>query len=121
MVAFSRNDLQGLVADHTAPCISLLMPTTRAAGQQDKIRWRGLVREASERLQAQGMKPRLAEETLRPARELLEDVPYWLNVSQGLAGFIAPDTSRVFRLPLPVQERVVVAEHFHVKPVLPLL
>jgi len=121
MDTFSRNDVQALVGEHSAPCISLLMPTTRAAGQQDKIRWRGLVREASERLQAQGMKPRLAEEALRSARELLDDVPFWLNVSQGLAGFISADSKRIFRLPFPLRERVVVAQHFHVKPMLPLL
>src|SRR5207245_40513 len=52
---------------------------------------------------------------------LLDNVPFWLNVSKGLAAFLSPEKLRTYRLPITVDEQAVVGDHFHVTPLLPLL
>jgi hypothetical protein len=120
MDQFTRKDLHALMEGNSSPCVSLLMPTTRGARNEDKIRWKNLIREAETKLQNERWKGR-REGLLEPARALLEDAPFWLNVSTGLAGYFAPGVVRTYRLAVRPQPKVVVAEHFHVKPLLSLL
>src|SRR5438445_10580714 len=121
MDLFSRNELRALLAKAEGPCVSLFMPTTRGAGHEDKLRWKNLVRNAQEGLTAAGGRASDTDELLRPARQLLDDVAYWQNVSHGLAAFLAPALFRSYRLPMPFTEHVSVHGHFHIKPLLPLL
>jgi hypothetical protein len=121
MDRFSRDDLRALVANNQAPCVSLLMRTTRGVGQEDKLRWKNQVEKAQELLTGQGRRTPDAKDLLAPARALLEDVPFWLNVSDGLAVFIAPGFFRAYRVPLPLDDQVVAADRFHIKPLVPLL
>jgi hypothetical protein len=61
------------------------------------------------------------KELLAPGRDLLDDIEFWKNQSDGLAAFLAPQFLRLFRLPLSFQDRVVVANRFSITPLLPLL
>jgi hypothetical protein len=79
------------------------------------------LREAEELLTGQGRRTPEAKELLAPAEALLEDVPFWLDASEGLAAFLAPGFFRFYRVPLLLDDRVVVADHFHVKPILPMV
>ncbi len=122
MELFSRDDLQALLANRAAPCLSLFMPTTRGPGQEDWKRWKNLVREAEERLTAAGVRRGAeADDLLRPARDLLVDAAFWLNVSEGLVVFLSPEGSHHYRLPIPFTQQLIVGDRFHVKPLLPLL
>jgi hypothetical protein len=47
------------------------------------------------------------------------DSGFWRRQSDGLALFVAADTFQTYRLPLPFSELVVIADRFHVKPLLP--
>src|SRR5262249_17683325 len=118
---FSRDDLRALLANRNTPCVSLFLHTTRGPAHQDKKAWKNLLREAEERLQATGKRPSEAKTLLAPAEELLSDMPFWLNVSTGLAGFLSPEMNHFFRLPAVFRDQAVCNDHFHVKPVLPLL
>src|SRR5207244_459077 len=86
---FSRDDLRALLANRQAPCVSLFMPTTRGVRLEDAKRWKNLVREAEERLTGDGVRSPEAKELLRPAWGLVDDIPFWQNVSAGLAFFLA--------------------------------
>src|SRR5947199_3130925 len=121
MDLFSRDDLRSLLAQNQKPCVSLLMPTTRLQGVEDKIRFKNLIREAEKYLKGQGEHAPDARDVLGPARALLDDAPFWLHVSAGLAAYFAPGTARTFRLPMAFDDRAVVGNHFHVKPLVPLL
>src|SRR5947209_16896823 len=109
MDLFSRDDLRTLMGNRRTPCISLFMPTTRGVGHEDNKRYKNLVREVEERLTASGSGASEIKDLLRPARAMLENGPFWQNVSDGLAVFISPETFRSFRLPMAVGEQVVVA------------
>ena len=121
MDAFTHDDLQALLVNHQTPCISLFTPTTRGVGHEDSKRFKNLVGELEERLPASGQGASEIKGLLRPAQALLDDPPFWQNVSQGLAVFISPEIVRPYRLPIPVPEQVIVAERFHIRPMLPWL
>ena len=121
MDLFSRDDLKTLLAEHRTPCVSIFMPPHRGGGQEDPIRWRVHVGEAEKHLVATGLRASDAQELLEPARNLLEDVTFWKHQCDGLAFFLASQFLRLYRLPLAFEDLVVVADRFHVTPLLPLL
>jgi hypothetical protein len=117
------DDIRGLLGTTTGPCVSLYMPTHRvgAETEQDPIRLRNLMASAERQLVEMGMRRPEAEHLLEPGAQLLEEASFWWHQSDGLAVFLAPGFHRVFRLPLRFEEILVVAERFHLKPLLPML
>ncbi len=105
------------------PCVSVFMPSHRMTpdSAQDPIRLRNLLDEAEKQLVAGGLRAPVAREILGPGRELSGPGWFWSYQSDGLAVFLAPGWSRVFRLPEAFGELVVVTGRFHVKPLLTLL
>ncbi len=120
MDLFTRGDLKTLLAEHREPCASIFMSTHRGGAEEDRIGWRNHLAEAEERLTAAGWRPPDVRELLAPAHRLLEDGTFWMNQSDGLAAFVAPQFLRLYRLPLAFPDRVVV-NRFAVVPLLPLL
>ena len=123
MELVSRAELKKLIEEPEGLCVSIFLPAHRAGAQtqQDPIRLKNLLREAEERLLAKGLRASEATELLRPARELLDDSVFWRNQSNGLAVFLSHGVFRYYRLPLNFEDLVVVADHYHLKPLLPLL
>src|SRR3990172_12636211 len=127
MDVVTREELKRLVETREGPCVSIFQPAhragpdTRTHARQDPVRLKNLLREAEKRLAAAGLKARQARGLLGPARRLLDDLTFWQYQSDGLALFIAPGLIRTFRVPLSFEELVVVAERFHIKPLVALL
>jgi len=118
-----REELEKLVERHGGPCVSIFLPTHRAGmeTQQDPIRLKNLLGEAREDLLSRGLRSTEVDQILEPARELLVDDVFWRHQSDGLAVFLSRGDFRSYRLPLRFEELTVVADRYHVKPVLPLL
>jgi hypothetical protein len=114
---------QTFLNSHSGWCVSLFMPTHRAGREmeQDPIRFKNLLRAVEDRLMAQGLRALEVQEILKAPRRLLADRSFWQRQSDGLAVFFSADTFHFFRLPLALKELVVVANRFHVKPLLPIL
>ncbi len=123
MHAFSQDELKALLGKHQGLCISIFMPTFRTGqeSQQNPIRFRNLLRTAEEKLLAGGLRPQEIRELLEPAQALPGNVLFWRRQSDGLALFLSADLFRCFRLPVAFDELIVVAERFHIKPLLPVL
>ena len=119
---FSRSDLDELVAAEAQPAASIYLPTHVAGREirQDPIRLKNLLSLAAERLAASRRKPEI-DALLAPAEGLVADDDFWRHQEPGLAVFLAPGFSRIHKLPLPVREEIVLGEHFHIRPLLPLL
>lgn len=119
---FSRSDLDELVAAEAQPAASIYLPTHVAGREirQDPIRLKNLLSLAAERLAASRRKPEI-DALLAPAEGLVADDNFWRHQEPGLAVFLAPGFSRIHKLPLPVREESVLGEHFHIRPLLPLL
>lgn len=112
-------DLKSLLAVDTRPCVSLYQPTHRQhpENQQDPIRFRNLIKQAEASLQ-RAYRTQEIEPLLAPYRTLAGDADFWNHTTDGLAVFGAPGLFRIVRLQRPVPELLVVADSFHVKPML---
>jgi len=123
MDCLAKEDLKDLLVPCGEHCISLYMPTNRvpAEGRQDLIRFKNMVRESEEWLIRWGLRPPEAKEYLAPLLKLSDDLGFWQYRGDGLALFRSPEMIRRYRLPVPFDELVVVANRFHLKPLIPLL
>jgi len=113
--------VRSLVVHHESPCVSLFMPTHRGGPQvrQDPIRLKNLHRAAERALIERRHRSSDVRVWLAPTATLQEDDEFWRHQSDGLAVFLAPSLFRMFRLPLRFEEEMIVAERFHVSPLLP--
>jgi hypothetical protein len=118
-----RTDLERLALQGAGPCVSVFLPTHRVGREveQAPIRLKNLLREVTEALEADGVRAPMIELLLTPLRRLLEDGLFWQYQSDGLALFSQLGWWRSFRVPLDLPELAVVADRFHVSPLLPLL
>ena len=114
------NDYPDLIlAERQGPFLSLYQPTHRAfpERQQDPIRFRNLVKTLGDSLREKH-RDRDIESLLAPFHALAADTEFWNQGMDGLAVLGAPDLFRVYRLQRPVAELAIVADSFHVKPLL---
>lgn len=121
VASFRAEELERLLEPGETPRVSIYLPTHRGfpGWKQDPVRFRALVSEA-ERLLAEGPAPRDAARLVAPLRELV-DSPHWEHPLDGFAAFLSPSFGAAYRLPIHVPERTVVADTFHVKPLIPFM
>ena len=121
MDIFNRSHLEDLLEAQAQPCVSIFLPTHRAGRevQQDPIRLKNLLREAEQGLAELGI--RSANDITETAHDLVSDSHFWRHQGDGLALFLSPAFHRHYRLPASFEELVVVADHFHLKPLLPVM
>jgi len=116
---FNTDHLTALLGDQPAPCISLYLPTHRhhPENQQDPIRYRNLLPKMEALLKEQGSASEV-ESQLEQFRALAHDKEFWNHRTEGLAILCSLEKFQIFDLQRPVQELLVVAASFHVKPLL---
>lgn len=117
MNSLSHDYPEVLLHNKETPCLSLYQPTHRQHPDnvQDPIRFRNLVKQMEESLRQKYPKREVAP-LLAPFEALANDDAFWNHTTDGLAVLGAPGLFRVYRLPRPVAELVVVADSFHTKP-----
>jgi hypothetical protein len=101
------------------PCISLYLPTLRTgdASQQNRIRYKNLLSEASERIKRTF--PADAQ-VLKQAASLADDQQFWSKPSDGAAVFCTSGTFHALRLPVAFESSVHIGRPY-IKPLLSLL
>jgi hypothetical protein len=111
------NELAGAVGDHL---VSIYLPThqTGAETAQDSIRLKNLASTAAAELVAVGRHTAEVDALLADVTALHNDAMFWAHVGRGLAVLVGPARSRFYRLADPVEELVVVADRFHLRPLL---
>lgn len=112
----------GLWDDCEPPCLSLFQPTHRSHpdNQQDSIRFGNLLRVLEESLKQRHTSDEITR-LLEPLLALAEDRPFWNTTFDGLAVLRARNLFRVYKLQRSVPELAVVANSFHIKPLLRVL
>ncbi|MFZ6028646.1 MAG: hypothetical protein ACOYYS_13090 [Chloroflexota bacterium] len=123
MEIINLEKLQTLLQNEGKTCVSIYIPThpVGEAQQQDPIRLKNMLAEASGRLEALDMRRPDIEALLSPAEGLLADSNFWQHQSDGLAVFVTPGFFETYRLPLQFDEFLHVGPKFYLKPVLQLL
>jgi len=119
MRQFSTGQLLSLLDKHGPPCVSLYQYTHRhhPDSLQDPIRYRNLLRQMEGSLQ-QKYDRKEVRSLLEKFEPLSHDAEFWNHRTDGLAMLAAPDMFEMFELQRPVQENLIVAETFYLKPLL---
>ncbi|MCC6133638.1 MAG: hypothetical protein IT186_27220 [Acidobacteria bacterium] len=121
MRILTRDELQTLLSPHDSPCISIFLPTHKYLpdSEQDPIRFKNLLKEAerllSDKYSGKDLNDQLSELSSMATPE------FWRERTRGMAVFHAPGFTRTYRLTRPLPELVVVADSFHVKPIIRFL
>lgn len=123
MDILNKDQIHELIEHRSPHCISLYMPTHRAGReqQQDTIRLKNLLRQARAEMLEKTESTTTVDAVLQPAIDLRMNELFWRNRSDGLACFCAPQFFRAYRVPLRLEERLFVNDHFLSRPLLPLL
>ena len=119
----SAADLRLLAEADDGYCVSMFLPTHRSGSEtaQDPIRLKNSLTRALSEMETLGARRGDAERLLAPVTALEQDSGFWAHAELGLAVFAGPRVTRLFRLPIPIEELVVVADRFHIRPLLPLV
>lgn len=119
----SKSELRVLMGKQEAPCISIYLPTHRGGAEMhcDAPQLWNSIRESENRLLLNDLHASQVEDLLKPILALLEDEQFWLHPSDGLVVFRSPGVLRIYRLPRTFKEQVVVAAHFYLRPMLPVV
>lgn len=114
--------LQALRSSREPPCISLYQPTHRhhPDNQQDPIRYRNLRRDMENSLREK-YPARDIRALIDKYQALETDDEFWNHRTDGLAILSSPVTFEIFELQRPVQELLVVANNFYIKPLVRIL
>lgn len=117
-----NDHLLELLATQEPPCLSLYQGTHRrhSENQQDPIRFRNLLKSLEESLRKKYV-TRDVTALLAPFRSLADDAVFWNHTLDGLAVFGGPAHFQVFRLQRPVGDLAIVADSFHIKPLVRIL
>lgn len=117
MTLLSDDYPERLLESRDGPCLSLYQPTHRhhPDNQQDPIRFRNALKGLEESLRRQYPNREIAP-LIAPFRELANDASFWNRTLDGLAVLGSAGFFRAYRLQRSVPERTVVAESFHLKP-----
>lgn len=107
---------------HDTPCISLYQPTHRTYPdrEQDVIRFKNLVKVLEKSL-TQKYASRETEMMLEPFYQLMNDEDFWNHLEEGLAILATLSSFNVYTLPRAVGELVLVADTFHIKPLIRIM
>ncbi len=122
MNSLANDYLTKLLAVQEPPCLSLYQPTHRhhPENQQDPIRFRNLLKSLEDSLQRRFPEGEV-QPLLAPFRALAGDRNFWNHTLDGLAVLGAPGMFQVYQLQRPVAELAVVANSFHIKPLIRIL
>lgn len=117
-----NDQLVKLLGAQEPPCLSLYQRTHRRhpENQQDPIRFRNLLKTMEESLRQKYGKKDVTP-LLAPFRSLADDTDFWNHTLDGLAVFGGPAHFRVFRLQRTVGDLAIVADSFHIKPLVRIL
>jgi hypothetical protein len=122
MDSLDRDYAAGIFNNPEPPCLSLYQPTHRVHpdNEQDPIRFRNLVKELEHSLR-RDYSSRDIRHLIEPFHKLADDRAFWNSTLTGLAALGAPGFFRAYRLRRAVPELAIVADSFHLKPLLRIL
>jgi hypothetical protein len=110
-----------LLAQHQPPCISIYHPVSRtdAPGNQNPVHFRNILEEVRGMIGGKvGYGHEHAQAALKQLESALNDSGLWTGDRAALAIFCSADHSHVIDLAAHVDRTVIVADSFHVKPLI---
>lgn len=106
-------------------CVSIIMPTHKSGVEVnqhvDQKAFKNAVLQVEKILTQRNIDSTLIKKVLRPAYSLIADEKAWLNMSNGLAVYIAEDFMKFLRLPGTVNNEIKVHNTFSVMHLVPFM
>ena len=115
----ASNFSEEMIFKDEGPLISLYQPTHRYSpdNKQDPILYKNLLRDIENSLKVE-YEPDVIESIMKPFYQLQKDKNFWNNTLDGIAILASTEHCTVYNLYDPVKALVVVANSFHIKPLL---
>ncbi|MGD8427631.1 MAG: hypothetical protein PVH63_08360 [Balneolaceae bacterium] len=119
----TRNDILKIAKQEHDVCISIYLRTHKMGEevQQDPIRLKNLLNEASAKLKNLEIAEQRIQKLLKKPKELLSKPLFWQHNDKGLALFISESNFDYYRVPHSFNERVMVDDHFLITPIIPMI
>ncbi|MBN1776330.1 MAG: hypothetical protein JW817_07690 [Clostridiales bacterium] len=108
-----------MIFKEVGPLISLYQPTHRSSpdNKQDPIVFKNLLRVIEKSLE-QLPNDDAVHSIMKSLHEIKEDEDFWMHTLDGIAVFASSNKCIVYNLQIPVKEYAVVADRFHITPLI---
>ncbi len=122
---FTKNTFEELAAIRDSYCVSIYLPMQKRGREHNKgmgsSNLKNCLKEMYTILVDYGYNESKINAYLEPIRNLIDDVNFWRNPSEGLAIFLKRNSGiRYYKLRLSFEIKTYVADHFYLIPLLPL-
>jgi hypothetical protein len=113
-------DISALAAARGEACVSIYLRTTplTAPAQADRIQLKNQARHALDQLEKAGADKQQRAAIADQLDDLVDDDEFWRFQAHSLAIFATPENVRTFRVPNALEPLAIVADRFHLKPLL---
>ena len=108
-----------IIFDPKGACVSLYQTTHKSSPEnlQDQIRFKNLIQEIKSSLEKDYSREEV-ENIMKVFNDIAEDRIFWNNTTEGLAILANKDNCVVYKLNREVEELAIVANNFHIKPLI---
>lgn len=124
MPILTKDQFEDLAKFDSNPCVSIFIPTVRAGKdvleEKDRINLKSQWKKAAEELKKMGHPQEKIDKIGKPVSDLIDDRDFWRHQSDGLALFLADGYSKQYTLPVNFETFTYVADHFYLKPLVPM-
>jgi hypothetical protein len=124
-VNLSKEQITSLAGHTDDHCITIYIPTSQAGveknEQKDIIAFKNALQQVTYQLRQRGVDQGVIEDLLKPGYDLIRNNEFWLNLSQGLAVFVADGFFKYIKLPMAPKEEVFINSSFYMSPLIPVM
>ena len=116
-----KQELQQIIDHRDDVCISIYLPMERKGAdvQGNTVRLKNELMATAQTLKERGRNQSQIDDLLAQPHAILNDPEYWQRQQDGLAIYVSPNFFESFRVPTRFEPLTVIAERFHIKPLLP--
>lgn len=115
-----NHSIQELLEEHDGPCLSFFLSCPTGQKERFRIQAKNLLKRARIQMEDAGIDRKLRTNLLDLATDLMAHPDTLRNTHQSLACFVSKRHTSKIDIPYPMQEKCVLENQFHLKPVLPL-
>lgn len=119
-----KKTFETLATKHNLHCVSMYLPMQKTGKEQNEglaqANLKRCIKEVHESLAKHQVPEDEITKYLKPIEKLIADIELWRNPSDGLAIFMDRKGLSYYSLPIEFDMKTEVADHFYLKPLLPL-
>lgn len=120
----SKESFEALSSKSASHSVSIYLPMYKKGKEQNEhlaqAHLKQCIKQVHNELNNYQLQKDEIQNYLRPVEKLLTHIELWRNPSDGLAVFLNKDGFNYYTLPIPFETGTYIANHFYLKPLLPL-